>query len=155
VFTVIDGQIAEIYRDFNPKALKFARFESETDIVAIGEDASIYRIAIEGSSSLKTSAAFSAGCALSAVLNAPALAFITESGALAVLLKCSGRLNRIFDAMKEKVIGIGGLKIEDYRRVGKNGKFFPLGPFVDGNFLQVFESLQESEKEGISELALI
>jgi hypothetical protein len=150
LFTVVDGQITELCRDFNPKALKFARVESDTDILAFGKDGVIYRILIEGGASLVTTAAFNAGCEMTAILNAPDLAFVTTSGALCVLMKCDGEMLKLFEAMKRQFAGLGDLKIDDWRRVGRNGKFYPLGPFVDGDFVQSFMALRTEQKELIA-----
>jgi hypothetical protein len=148
LFTVIDGYIAEICRNCNPKALKFARLESETDIRAIEEDSAIYRIAIEGGSTLVTDAAF--GMSILGSADCSGLAFVTESGALAVIMKCGPDLRKIFHGMKQRVNGLGNISFEDYRKVGRNGKFHQLGQFMDGNFLRLFGGLPDTKKAGVT-----
>jgi predicted nucleic acid-binding Zn ribbon protein len=149
VYTIIDGEIEEICRDYNPRGLKFARLESEREILAIGQDSILYHMAIE-SGSIQTTAAFHIGCEMSAVLNAPDLAFVTESGSLSVVMRCDGNLKKIFEAMKGRFKGIGGLTVDDLRRVRKNGKAYSLGNFVDGDFVLLFLGLKEEEKNLIS-----
>jgi hypothetical protein len=102
---------------------------------------------------LKTTAAFRIGCQMSAVLNAPDLAFVSKDGSLSVVLRCDFELRRIFDVMRGRLKGIGGLTIEDYRKVWRNGKAYPFGNFVDGDFLKLFFDLNPDEKALISRLA--
>ena len=150
VYTAVDGQLDELYRDYNPKGLRFARLESETDILAVGMNSALYCITIEKQGRLSTTSAFDIGAASSAVLNAPDLAFLTRSGSSQVIFKGDADLKSIFRAMSQRVKDIAGLTIADYRAVFSNGKAFPFGDFVDGDFLLMFETLSDSEKQTIA-----
>jgi hypothetical protein len=152
VFTVVDGQISEIGRDFNPKALKFARLESETDIIAIGEDCAIYDIVIDNGS-LSTPFAFKGGCEFAAVLSAPDLTFVTSSGAVCVIMKGVAEMTKIFEGMKRRIRGAGSMTIDEFRKVERNGKLFELGKFVDGDFVLLFLGLEAREQELIARIA--
>ena len=150
IYTAIDGQLAELYRDYNPKGLRFARLESETDILAVGMNSALYCITIEKQGRLSTTSAFDIGAASSAVLNAPDLAFLTRSGSSQVIFKGDADLKKIFKAMTPRVKDAAGLTIADYRTVFSNGKPFPFGDFVDGDFLLMFDTLSDSEKQTIA-----
>jgi hypothetical protein len=150
VYTVIDGRIDEQCRDYNPKGLMFARLESETEVLAIGQDSVVYLLRIDELGTMRTSAAFRIGCELSAVLNAPDLAFLSKDGSLSVIMRCDIDLRRIFDVMKGRLRGIAGLTLDDYRKVIRNGKAYPFGNFVDGDLLKLFFELNKDEKGLIS-----
>ena len=153
IYTILKGQISKIAQDINPKALKFARLESETDILAIGDNSVIYDISIisnDSNTTLKTTGAFNINCEISSVLSSPDLLFITKSGCLQLIKKCDEQLLKIYNAMKDTVHGYGGLTIVDYRKVAKNGQYYDNGNFADGDFLLLYNNLDESSQENIS-----
>ena len=151
IFTAIEGQLAEIYRDYNPKGLRFARLESETEVLAIGMNSAIYSMAID-KGRLTTTSAFNVGAVTSSVLNSPDLAFLTSCGSSQVIFKCDQTLSEIFKIMSWKVKDVAGLTIHDYRTVFSNGKPYPFGKFVDGDFLLLFLTLSDDEQALIARL---
>lgn len=51
---------------------------------------------------------------------------------------------KIFNVMKNKVKGLGGLNIDEFRSVRNNGNKFDTGNFVDGDFVRLFDMLADS-----------
>ncbi|OHS96686.1 hypothetical protein TRFO_09849 [Tritrichomonas foetus] len=151
LYTILKGQISLIARDMNPKALKFARLESDSSILAIGDNSMIYDITFinenennNGSNdSLVTKYAFNINCEVSAVLSSPDLSFVTKTGSVQVIMKRDEIYKKIYDAMKNRITGLGNMKITDFRKVEKNGKTFDSGKFVDGDFILMFGKLSE------------
>lgn len=146
IYKMCDDQIALIASDMNPKALKFARMESETDILAIGDSSVLYDLELINGSSLKTKAAFNINCEVSAIFCSPNLAFITKSGSLQVIMKKDEIFVKIYDVMKKVVHGIGGLSIDEMRTVKKNGNSYENGCFVDGDFICLFDQLSDANQ---------
>lgn len=152
IYKMCDDQVVLIASDMNPKALKFARLESETDVLAIGDNSIIYDLSLTGDNKLKTKAAFNINCDVNAVFCSPNLAFITKSGSMQVILKMDKIFIDIFRVMAKNVHGLGGLSINEFRTVKINDNSYSIGNFVDGDFVRLFENLSLADQNRIAKI---
>lgn len=147
---MMEDDITLIAKDYHPKQLKFARMESKTDVLAIGNDSILYDISLSNENKLITTSAFNANCQISAILSSPNLAFITKGGSLKVLMKRDEAFIKLFKVMQNRIRGIGGLSIGEACIVKQNNNQFDIGKFVDGDFIVLFRELDQTLQNQIA-----
>lgn len=148
LYSVVEGQIVEVARDFNQKKLKYAAAVSSTEFIAFDQNGIAYYFFYD--KNFRTIGAYNIGAEVTAMLSAPPITFITKSGSIQVIMKCEESLIKIYNTMRSMCRGIGGLSNDSWRVVKLRNQEYPTGRFVDGDFLLTFCDLPQESQEVIA-----
>ena len=155
IFTILDGILSEICRDRNPKPLQFAKMISNTDILAIGSDSSLYNLVLENETNIHTKFAYAINNQINTILSTTIFdefifLFVNKNGRIGFVQKNTDKLIKLYKSMSIYLKGLGYINNIESHLVEKNDSTFDIGKFIDGDFILLFETLTDEEKEMVS-----
>jgi len=149
LYIIIEGEITEVARDYNPKSLKYATAISNNQFFAVSKTGNAFLLKLENGQ-LKTQSAYNLGSLIETVMASPPITLMCRNGSIVFLQKCGEEELQLYRIMKGICYDIFGNRCDDWRSVRSNGKEYETGEFFDGDLLVSFLGLSNDIQEKIS-----